>query len=344
MRTFFEQVFGNENIKAHIGRAISEGTLPHALMLIGPVGSGKLMLAKEIAAALNCNNAKSMSHALPCGTCNNCRRIRGEQFLDVHIFRKKEDKASVGINEIREFLADVTMSGSESDFRVYIFNDSDIMTHQAQNSLLKVLEEPPAGVYIILLCESTDSMLTTIKSRTQAYSMSRFDEAALDEFLMRTSEDAKLLKRIDAAGYSAVLSEADGSIGQALSMMNKAAIDRAASSAAFTKKIICSFAHSTMYTQLKEAMASLPKKKQELMYELERVLDGINELISFNFDRSKKRRLFKSEDEAAAQLRQIGIKKLIEIYDLLTDTLDSLNKNANISLLITRITANLCRK
>ncbi len=344
MRTYFEKIAGNTNTKSHIGRAISEGTLPHALMITGDEGSGKLLLAKEIAAAVNCTNRDSSVHALPCGVCNNCRRIRSEQFLDLHIFRKNEDKASIGIEEIRVFLNDVTMSGAESDYRFYIFDNAELMTPQTQNSLLKVLEEPPVGVYIILLCERPDNILTTIKSRVQTVAMSRFDIDELDKYLTANSSEAQILKRLDKTGYLDALTDANGCIGRALSMMNRETLDNLKSKNEFTKRLIHAFSPRTKYLDLREVMRLLPSKKQALDAELDRAIDGVNDLISVGYDRKKPRTLFKTEEEALSLLREIGIDRLIRIYGLITEMKDGLSKNANPGMLITKMTAELsCR-
>ncbi len=341
MQIFFDKIIGNESIRSRIGKSISDGTLPHALMITGPDGSGKLLFAREIAAAVNCTQ-KNDASTLPCGVCNNCRRIRGEQFLDLHIFRKDENHASVKIDPVRAFLHDITMSGAESDYRFYIFEDAELMTTQTQNSLLKILEEPPVGVYIILLCEHPDSMLTTIKSRVQTLSMARFTVDELDRYLCSNSADAKMLKLLDPDGYFGVLAESEGCIGQALALMNKSSLEKAKERLAFTKGIIRSLSPRLKYTEIRAAITTLPKKRQELESELDRIIKGISELVLLNYDKNKSRVLFRDEEEATALMREIGVKRLIKIYDMICRMKDDLLKNANASMLITRLSIELC--
>ena len=102
VREYFPELLGNKDTKLRIGKAIEAGTVPHAFLIGGPSGSGKSVLAKEIAAALNCENLKSPSHNLPCGRCNNCKRVLEGNFTDVKILEKKKDKATLGVAEVKD--------------------------------------------------------------------------------------------------------------------------------------------------------------------------------------------------------------------------------------------------
>ena len=93
---------GNEETKNRIGRAIESGTIPHAFLIGGPSGSGKSILATEIAAAMNCE-MKSGGAPLPCGRCNNCKRIYDGNYPDVKLLAKKKDKATLGVDPVKEF-------------------------------------------------------------------------------------------------------------------------------------------------------------------------------------------------------------------------------------------------
>ena len=197
MREYFPRLLGNGETKTRIGKAVEAGNVPHAFLIGGPSGSGKSILAKEISAALNCENRYSTSHSLPCGVCNNCKRVREGNFTDVKILEKKKDKASVGVLEIKDFREDMFLSATESESKIYIIDDAECMTVEAQNALLKVLEEPPSGVIIILLAKECDRILTTIKSRTQYVPMTRFSEDEIMKFLLKESEEARTLSRED---------------------------------------------------------------------------------------------------------------------------------------------------
>ena len=133
MSKYFSALFGNEATKARIGRAITDGTLPHAFLVSGPEGSGKATLATEIAAALNCE--RRGGGELPCHMCNSCRRIKDGSFIDVKWLEKPKDKMTIGVGEVRTFREDMFLSATESDYKVYIIDDADRMTPNAQNAL-----------------------------------------------------------------------------------------------------------------------------------------------------------------------------------------------------------------
>ena len=166
MRTFFPSIFGNSFHKNRIATAILEGRLPHALLIDGPGGSGKRLFALEIASALNCECANDDTRPLPCGRCNSCRRIKEGSFTDVKVLSRSDQKATIGVKEIKDFRADMYLSATESKYKIYIIDEAEKMTTEAQNALLIILEEPPKNVVILLLASGTDSILTTIKSRT----------------------------------------------------------------------------------------------------------------------------------------------------------------------------------
>ena len=150
MRSYFTDILGNEDAKSRLFKAITRGTLPHAHIIVGPVGSGKKTMAKAIAAAVNCANIDSDEHSLPCGVCNNCRRIKEDIFPDIKFLGKSNGKATIGVEDTREFREDMFLSATEAAHKFYVIENAESLTSAAQNALLKVLEEPPKNVHIIL--------------------------------------------------------------------------------------------------------------------------------------------------------------------------------------------------
>lgn len=140
VKNYFPRLIGNEETKNRIGKAIESGRLPHAFLIGGPSGSGKSTLAIEIAAAMNC---KGEGDSLPCARCESCRRIYEGIYPDVKILSKAKDRATLGVEAIKDFREDMFLSSTESEHKIYIIDDAECMTPEAQNALLKVLEEPP---------------------------------------------------------------------------------------------------------------------------------------------------------------------------------------------------------
>ncbi len=171
----FSGVFGNKDNIAMFSSLIEAGKLSHAYLLAGAEGSGKKTLALSVAAALASKTSDE----------NTVRRITDGYCPDVSLVNPPEDKKTTGVDTVREFISKVALSPEELEFKMYIFDKADRLTPQAQNSLLKVIEEPPADVYIILLCEEPSSMLKTVRSRVQTVFMEKFSPARIAEFFRR---------------------------------------------------------------------------------------------------------------------------------------------------------------
>ena len=142
MRNIFPLLSGNEKLKALLGAHIAEGKLSHAYIFEGDDGSGKMTCALSAAASLACEKRNDALSPLPCGKCASCRKIFGLFSPDVHIVSPKEKK-SIGVDAIRDITSSLYISPNENDYCVYIIDDAHLMTAQAQNALLKSLEEPP---------------------------------------------------------------------------------------------------------------------------------------------------------------------------------------------------------
>lgn len=341
MRSYFSKIAGNEALKKRIGSAVDTGHLPHALLIVGDEGTGKMTMAKEIAAALNCENKRSEAHPLPCNCCNTCRRIKEDNFLDVKIVKKASDRATFGIEEIRTMISDMMLSPTESDFKIYIFEDTHLMTVQAQNALLKILEEPPAGGIMVLLANEADKILTTIKSRVQTLTMQRFDLGELDAYVSANSSDAARLKRQDPIGYSAAISASYGSVGKALALMNSEAFAACKERNERITSTIALFEKKSSYAEIKARITSFPTARAQLSEILEDVAIALAELISVKYDTDTDRKFYPDKDDACRISRKIGVKKLNSLYEAVLGARDDCLKNANVSALLSSLAGKL---
>ena len=219
MRKRFTKLFGNEDTKLRLCDAVVNSTLPHALLICGPRGSGKRTLATEIVAAANCLMKNDSASPIPCKVCANCKRIYSSSFPDVTFLERDGGKATIGVEELRDFRENMFLSASEAAYKFYVIEDADTMTSAAQNALLKVLEEPPKFVHIILLAESADKLLSTVKSRTQYVQMELFGQRELEDYVTELSSSARSLSQIAPDKLLAILLASGGVIGKAIEMM-----------------------------------------------------------------------------------------------------------------------------
>ena len=332
MRTYFPTIFGNDFHKNRIAEAVLEERLPHALLIDGPEGSGKMAFATEIASALNCENKSDVTRPFPCGRCNACRRIHEGAFTDVKILKRTDGKATIGVGSIKEFRADMYLSATESGYKVYIIDEAERMTTEAQNALLIVLEEPPKNVVIMLLASGTDSILTTIKSRTQYVAMSRFTTEELSSHLGEVSSEARSLSFRDPEAYKALLISADGRIGKAMELLSPRAREENEQTRAEIMAIVKALGKKTPYTELYAAINSLPQKRVEFSESLEILISALGDLIAAKKSERFSTVFFTEVGSAREMARDIPLQRLIKIYDIVMHTCRECEKNANVTL------------
>lgn len=209
----FKNIIGNESLKALLSSHIKNRSLSHAYIIEGPKGSGKKTLAKEICKALCCT---SHSSDLPCGSCRSCKRIEEGYNTDIYILNCG-DKASISVDDVRSLTSTIGYYPDDGDIKVYIIEDSEKMTVQAQNALLLSLEEPPSYVIFLLLTKDSTALLETVRSRAQILRCQVFDSAFTADWLRR-HPSAKNHSEDDIKTASAV---SRGALGEALASLTQ---------------------------------------------------------------------------------------------------------------------------
>ncbi len=144
---------------------IQRNTTRQAYLITGPQGIGRRTLALRFAQALNCQNPPAAGKA--CGTCRICKGILKEEQADLSIVRRNPERTRILIDQVRELQHTLALAPYESNTRVALLVNFQEATEDAQNALLKLLEEPPDRVILILTAESAESMLPTISSRCE---------------------------------------------------------------------------------------------------------------------------------------------------------------------------------
>lgn len=178
----FEQILGNKKITEQLTNSIKIGNISHSYLFLGTQGIGKKMIAKEFAKMILCTSEDKY-----CGVCKSCIEFDTDNNPDFSII--EPDGNSIKIDQIREFQKKVSEKPIISQRKVYIINDSDKMTVEAQNCLLKTLEEPPEFVTIILVGTNENAFLSTIKSRCMIL---HFEEISEEEILKYLEENYQI--------------------------------------------------------------------------------------------------------------------------------------------------------
>ena len=191
-------------------RSLAEGRLHHAYLFVGPAHLGKATLAVQLAQALNCD-----ADTPPCGACPSCTRIAGGNHADVRFVSLGDNAASIGIDAVRDIINSAHLRPYEGRTRVFVVTEADLLTRDAANALLKVLEEPPDDVVLILVGHSADNLLPTVRSRCQTFYFRPLPVGEVARILQEErgvgAEQADVLARLSrgCVGWAVAASEDD---------------------------------------------------------------------------------------------------------------------------------------
>lgn len=209
----FNDIIGHNSIKEHLQTALSMGKLSHAYIFSGEEGSGKRTMAEIFAAAIMCQGENR-----PCGMCMSCMQAESHNHPD--IIYVTHEKSRMGVDEIRvQLIDDVIIKPFSSDHKIYIVDDADCMTEQAQNALLKTLEEPPEYAIIILLTTNTGKFLQTILSRCVTLQFKPLENKLIVDYLMKNEQLPDYYANV-CATFSA------GCLGKAIKYANNAEFEK----------------------------------------------------------------------------------------------------------------------
>ena len=176
----FSDIIGQEELKKHIQSAIEMDKVSHAYIINGERNAGKEFIARLFAMTLQCEKGGSE----PCGECHSCKQAVSRNQPDI-IYVAHEKPNTIGVEDIRgQINGDIGIKPYSSPRKVYIMNEAEKMTPQAQNALLKTLEEPPAYAVILLLTSNVEALLPTIISRCVVLNMKPVSDALVKKYLM----------------------------------------------------------------------------------------------------------------------------------------------------------------
>lgn len=200
-------LIGNEKICSTVTSFVNEKRIPHAVLILGDFGTGKHTLSKYLSKAIVCSGDN-----IPCGLCNNCRTADSGNHPDITVISPEEDKKSITVAQVRDLINEAYIMPHSAQKRVFILDPADSMNAQAQNALLKVLEEPPKTVMFILIAENKGAFLDTVISRCAVINLTVPEHSAAVNYLSQNT-------KYDLTDIDNALNSVQNNIGRAMGVL-----------------------------------------------------------------------------------------------------------------------------
>ena len=300
----------NKRAQETLAAFVNGGRFPHALLLEGPEGSGRRTFAREIAAALFCRGEHK-----PCGSCNQCRKVLEQNHPDVESYGGDGSRRSFHIDTIRQLRQNAWLLPGEAPCRVCVLCGAENMTDQAQNALLKILEEPPEHTVFILTAENRAMLLPTILSRVQTIRLEPLTPAEILPVLRERCPDQPGEKLEWAA-------ETADTIGQALALLADESLQKHAQLAQRMLELLCNGSEYDLLT----AVEPVSRKREDLL----EVCTQLRQLLTAELTRA-----------ASGGESRFSTRRITRMLEALDDLLPRVQQNGNTLLLSTLLALRL---
>lgn len=300
----FNQIVGHKDVIEYLQKGMKEDKISHAYILSGEKGSGKKMIAEIFAATLQCEEKGEN----PCGKCKSCMQAKSGNHPDIRWVT--HEKASIGVDDIRtQINNDIGIKPYSSPYKIYIVPEGEKMTEQAQNALLKTIEEPPHYGIVILLTENSNRFLQTILSRCVSLQLKPVSPPLIKKHLM---------EKYHIPDYQAELSAkfAQGNVGKAI---------RYASSDEFTDLKndtlhILKHVDEMKTYEIMQFIKGLAERKKDIYDYLDLILLWYRDVLLFKVTRDPNGLLF------ADELRSISFQAGQKDYEAIENIIQAVEK------------------
>lgn len=317
------EFIGNHNLKEQIKAMFVNRKVPHAIILEGQPGIGKKTFAKIIANFAVC----SRFNGEPCYECDSCLKTANNMHPDIIFPEKTGVLQAVSVAEVRRIKLDAYVVPNEAPYKAYIFTDVDNMGVQAQNSLLKVLEEPPKNVIFIFTCTNIGHILPTVRSRAQVFKVSTVNDDEAVKFLLEHQS------KYDEIAIKEAVQMSCGCIGKAIAILNE---EKVKSSIALADKIVDAIADLNDFEIMINFGRALEDKK-----ELKSILDLLYVKVKNAVILDAGGNIALKSEVTARLAKRIEAKRIVKILNLLDKSIQLCNQNVNKELIVTYVCGEL---
>lgn len=344
MKNELLNIIGNDDLINYFSSCAKANSLSHAYILLGPKGSGKHTLARLIAAAANCEEKATFNLSLPCQKCPSCKRILNNNSADLSYISREKDKVYIGVDPIRFIKSDVSVYPNDGDFKVYIIEEAHLMTAQAQNALLLTLEEPPPYVIFILLCEHTETLLETIKSRAPILRMKTPDKSETIGYFKDNHPSIRNLINNSPNEFDKIYITSGGSIGRILELATSNEKKQIMQNRELVGHFIEAVAHRTVARDFAELISLFPQKRddrEKIASQLKEIQLALRDLMVIKKADEPQMTFFTDIQYAEDLSYCISVQKIAEIIALTENARLSILQNSNIKLTLTNFLSSL---
>ncbi len=355
-------IVGNAELLSRLDRDVRAGALSHAYILDGKPGSGRHTIAMNLCLSIACHNRPGRESPppdpeqmgffdfdappvrevpadapLPCRDCPACRKVAEGNCPDIRLIGR-EGKASIGVDAVRFLRRDVLIPPNDIDTKIYIIEDAEAMTTQAQNALLLTLEEPPPYVLFLLLCHGSEHLLETIRSRAPTLRTESIPEEDIRAYLRARQ------CRLPDDELAAVVLRADGCIGEALTLSDARQVKPILKMRTDCDDLMAACAAHRAEGPITVLSRYVPKKtdaaaRGRAASFLALVALAARDLLLLRHGESVHLKYYTDRDTAEALAWRFTTRSLLSLYESLMDASAALEANANLHLTLMQLAA-----
>ena len=310
----FDKILGHEQIKEHFQNAVQKRKVSHAYILSGEAGMGRKSLANAFALSLLCEKGL----AEPCMQCHACKQVLSKNHPDL-IYVTHEKSANIGVDDIREQINDTIMVRPYSSYyKIYIVDEAEKMTVQAQNALLKtleeppeygvIIEEPPSYAVILLLTTNPEGFLPTILSRCMQLKLRPLKDEVVKEYLVQSAG----VEESQAEIYAAF---ARGNLGKAIYLADSEEFKQMYSEVLYLLKHL----KDTDISELLDYIRKLKDEKLDISICLDFMQMWYRDVLMYKTTKDINLLIFKNEFSSIKQMSTVsgyeGLERILEAID-----------------------------